>query len=438
MSFRQSALEDSVVITHDGHALHARPGESLAHALIAADRLVLSRSPKLHRPRGPFCLTGECDGCLLRVDGVPNVAACQHRVCGGEVLQTQNVLGSREVDLLQANDFLFPHGIDHHRLFAGVRGVSALVTRLARRIAGLGNLPDLPAELGLESSDESWPALIIGGGVAGLSAARGLGEKALLVEMAPELGGVERLLNPAESVRRVEDARNSGAQLRTRATAIGIYEPAPERALDEGHADAPRAGESPRTFEVLVARPGGMLRVRTRCLILACGSHAVIPEFANSDLPGIFSARAGLELLRSGISPGERVAVLGLGPVADCAARELGSQLAVRLQNLETVLGAEGRTRVSGLRFREHDEGRRLKVDAVLCDGPPAPSFELAVQAGARVQFNPDLGFVPEAREHDHCVASGVYCIGAAAGAAEAAEHQGYEAGRTLGNALRG
>ena len=51
-------LGDPVEITLDGETLVAEQGEALAFALLAADKLALSRSPKLHRPRGPSCLRG--------------------------------------------------------------------------------------------------------------------------------------------------------------------------------------------------------------------------------------------------------------------------------------------------------------------------------------------------------------------------------------------
>src|SRR5688572_21070046 len=107
MGFRRVPLNNRVEFLHDGDLLEAERGESLAHALVAADRLLLARSTKLHRPRGPFCLRAACDGCLMRVNGVPNVLGCRTRVHGGETVETQNVLGSREVDLLSATDFLF-------------------------------------------------------------------------------------------------------------------------------------------------------------------------------------------------------------------------------------------------------------------------------------------------------------------------------------------
>ena len=64
-------------VTFDGHAVPARSGESVASALLAAGRLVVSRSAKYHRPRGPFCLSGSCGSCLVRIDGEPNRRACR-------------------------------------------------------------------------------------------------------------------------------------------------------------------------------------------------------------------------------------------------------------------------------------------------------------------------------------------------------------------------
>src|SRR5574337_1502250 len=64
-------------IVVDGDRVPARRGESITSALLAAGRPLVSRSPKYHRPRGPFCLSGSCAACLVRVDGLPNVRACE-------------------------------------------------------------------------------------------------------------------------------------------------------------------------------------------------------------------------------------------------------------------------------------------------------------------------------------------------------------------------
>src|SRR5688572_16807172 len=98
MPRRLRPVRSPVEISHDGDTIVAERGEPLAAALLAAGRVSLARSPKLHRPRGPFCLRGGCDGCLARVDGVPNVMTCLTPARGGERIETQNVLGTRGID----------------------------------------------------------------------------------------------------------------------------------------------------------------------------------------------------------------------------------------------------------------------------------------------------------------------------------------------------
>src|SRR5215468_3986209 len=112
--FRRSRpSRDPVTITLDGESIAAERGEPLAAALLAADKTILARSPKLHRPRGPTCFRGACDGCLARVDGVPNVMTCLREAREGTTIETQNTLGSREIDLLRVTDWFFAEGFNH-------------------------------------------------------------------------------------------------------------------------------------------------------------------------------------------------------------------------------------------------------------------------------------------------------------------------------------
>ena len=128
-------------VTLDGEPLVAQRGEPLVAALVAADDLVLARSPKFHRPRGPSCLRAACDGCLARVDDTPNIMTCMLAARDGMSVVSQNRLGSRDADLLRMTDWFFPEGLNHHELFAGVPGVQSIMQSFARRVAGLGRLP---------------------------------------------------------------------------------------------------------------------------------------------------------------------------------------------------------------------------------------------------------------------------------------------------------
>ncbi|HWA76927.1 MAG TPA: (2Fe-2S)-binding protein [Polyangiaceae bacterium] len=416
MSHRLTPIRHKAEFLHDGDLIAAELGEPLAHSLIAEGRLALARSPKLHRPRGPYCLRAACDGCLVRVDGVPNVMACRHRVQGGETVETQNVLGSRELDLLQATDFLFPHGMDHHRLFAGVRGVSAVVQRVARRIAGLGRLADEPAPV-REAAHESRDVVIVGGGAAGLAAASVLGPRALLVDDALELGGSLGLLAPERAEQCLRAAREAGAELRSETSAVGVY----------------RDTTNEPALSVLLSGPSGVSLVRVRFLLLASGGHDANPGFAGNDLPGIFSARAALSLLKGEIAPGERVAVVGQGPFAEQARLALGKRCVITLAGDRAITRVEGRQALSAIFL--HEGPRRVKVDALLYDGPRAPAFELAVQAGGHTRFDPARGYLPELDAQSRA-APGVFCAGSLTGRAESSEQQGTRAARQIAQEL--
>lgn len=412
---RLAPFRRKVELLHDGDLLPAEWGEPLANSLIAAGRLVLSRSPKLHRPRAPYCLRAACDGCLVRVDGVPNVMACRHAVKGGESVETQNVLGSRELDLLAATDFFFPHGIDHHRLLAGVTGISRVVQGMARRIAGLGRLPD-EARTAEPAEHGQCDVLIVGGGAAGLAVAEAVGRRALLVDEERELGGAWRCTEPERAAALARAAQHAGARLESETTALGLY------------AEPSAAGAA-----VLLAKPRGLSFLRARRLVLATGGHERLPPFPGNDLPGIFSARAGLTLLAGGVLPGQRVAVVGQGEYAERARAAFSRWLVANVSRVESVRGVEGRARVQRLVIEESGSEQSVELDTLLFAADESPAFELAVQAGASTRWDMNRGYVPVLNAQ-HEAALGVYCLGWASGDTGDAAR----AGRALGEALRG
>jgi len=398
---RIKPIRNPVHFEHDGDVVEAERGESLAAALIASDRLVVGRSPKLHRPRGPYCLEGACEGCLARVDGVPNVMTCRSVARGGEQVATQNVLGSRQVDLLRATDFLFPHGIDHHRLFAGVAGVSSMVQAFARRVAGSGTLPDRPSARG-RAARSRVRHLVIGAGAAGLSAAIELGKSAWLVDDGLHPGGSLAALTPALARELTARARQRGVRISTRSTVLGLYRPA---------SGAP-------ALHALVATPARMHHVVPERILVASGAHASCTAFGNNDLPGVWSARAALMLLRRGILVGERVVIVGSGRFAEEFERSTRA-LAPSIQRIasESLIRATGRSQVTGVVVGAHGDEQKLACDALLVEGSYARSLELVSQAGGQLEYRANTGFVPVLDENARA-APGVYCAGHAAASA--------------------
>jgi sarcosine oxidase subunit alpha len=79
-----------VHVHFDEQLISAQPRDSLATALIAAGVLMTSRSAKYRRPRGAYCLSGDCGTCLVRIDGRPNVRACMTPVHEGMRAHAQN------------------------------------------------------------------------------------------------------------------------------------------------------------------------------------------------------------------------------------------------------------------------------------------------------------------------------------------------------------
>jgi sarcosine oxidase subunit alpha len=383
----------------DGEPIVAEKGEPIAFALLASGKVALCRSPKLHRPHGPYCLRGACDGCLLRVDGEPNVMSCLVPCKGGERLSTQNVLGSRRVDLMQATDWFFPRGIDHHHFLAGVPAASYVVQKIARHVAGLGKLPDEARPIGSARREEV-DVLVIGAGAAGLAVALHLRSSSA----HPKVWVVDDGVEPGGSLlaRGAPVPDLSSLNLYDRTTAAGVYE-----------------------REVLVVRENEAIVVRPRLLVLATGTHDGVVPFAGNDLPGVISARAAALLAQHDIVIGERVGILGDGPYVAAFLERLGSQVHAIAVPLGASIAAEGRGRITSIAIeadpaegsrRGKRAARRHEVDALLVEAPGAPSFELAEQAGVAIAFDARRGgYVPTADANGRAL-PWVWCAGELAG----------------------
>jgi sarcosine oxidase subunit alpha len=257
-----------------------------------------------------------------------------------------------------------------------------LLGSFARRIAGLGRLADsAPAAHPAERLDLQ--VLVVGGGPSGLAAAARLGARATLADDGPALGGALIALDPPRAVALSRAAQDAGARLLQRTSVLAL-----SREPDDGTG----------RLTALLVGPERTLVARCQAVLLATGCHDAVPAFINNDLPGIFAARAALFAWRSDVLIGQRIALVGSGRFAQVLAQQMRGALGLVQLEPERVLRAIGRERISGVEV-QGDEGkrRRIKVDALAFDGPGAPSFELAVQAGARVDFEPGAGYRPRA-----------------------------------------
>lgn len=78
-----------VTLTVDGATTTGIAGQSIAGIIMAGDRLELRRTPREDRPRGVFCGIGVCFDCLVEVNGIRDVRACQRKARDGDIVVTQ-------------------------------------------------------------------------------------------------------------------------------------------------------------------------------------------------------------------------------------------------------------------------------------------------------------------------------------------------------------
>ncbi len=77
----------SVRIRFDGEEIAGRDGQTIAGVLLGAGR----RSWRLAggAERGVFCGIGVCQDCVVTVNGIENVRACQRTALEGDVVERE-------------------------------------------------------------------------------------------------------------------------------------------------------------------------------------------------------------------------------------------------------------------------------------------------------------------------------------------------------------
>lgn len=81
--------ERPVRITVDGESVEGIEGQSIAGVLLGSGRISWRETAVAGKPRGLFCGIGVCFDCLVTLDGVPDVRACQRRACDGDEVSSQ-------------------------------------------------------------------------------------------------------------------------------------------------------------------------------------------------------------------------------------------------------------------------------------------------------------------------------------------------------------
>jgi sarcosine oxidase subunit alpha len=375
-----------VRVTFDGRTYEGIEGEPLAVAMLAADRLILSRSFRFHRPRGLMCDTGQCGWCECEVDGRPSVRSCQVPVHEGLVARSEHAWPTVERDLLGWLDLgsrWIPPTFYHHRFLRPHR----LRKRYLDVIRGFGGRGRLPAGLaasearGRDVRELEADVLVVGGGPSGSAAASAAAERGGRVVLVEALVGRAR---PSHAAVRVLDGT----------AAIGWYDGV-VIAIDESTSWAIRAGS----------------------VIAATGSYERVPSVRGADRPGVIGARRVHDLItRHGVLPGERALLVGdASELSDVGAAlvEAGASVIgpVPTASLHRVLG---RGRVTGAIVDVDGRRQNESVDVVVI-GDRSPNLDLVLAAGAAVEARDGL-LVPVLDQSGRTTVPNLSVVGSAAG----------------------
>ncbi|RMF33130.1 MAG: FAD-dependent oxidoreductase, partial [Alphaproteobacteria bacterium] len=415
-----------VRFSFNGRQMQGFEGDTLASALLANGQMLVGRSFKYHRPRG-LIASGieEPNGLMTLGTGTrsePNRVATTTELFEGLVARSQNHWPSLEHDFGAAASLaarFLPAGF-YYKTFIHPRPAwKHLFEPVIRRSAGLGPAPVAADPDTYEHFYHFTDVLVVGGGIAGLTAARAAAEtgaRVTLLEQAPHWGGraltdLAVLGNGSVSdwVRAELAALQAMANvtLRNRTMAAGVYDHgyvlAHERITD--HRPDP-CGPRHRLW-----------RIRAGRIVLAAGALERPLAFAGNDLPGVMLASAMRDYVGLwGVAPGRRVALVTNNDDAyrsALALRRAGCEVPVildvrpaiaaplleeaRAHDLRVALG-RGVARVRGSDRVESIEicavqGEGMAVETVVCDalamsGGWSPAVHLWSHCGGRLVWD--------------------------------------------------
>ena len=321
---------------------------------------------------------------------------------------------------------------------------------IIRRSAGLGRAPTTGDADHYEQAYAFCDVLVIGAGVAGLlatKAAADAGQRVILLEQAPQIGGrtpvdevevqgqpVEAWLATIEADLRARDT----VTLRTRTTGFGVY--------DHGYvlADERVADHTPGD-----GRPKHRLwRIRAGKIITATGAIERPLSFAGNDIPGVMLAGAVRDyVVNFAVSPGDRTVVvtnndsayqtalalkaaglevpviLDARDTADGALPQAARAAGIRVLTGRAIASVKGGKRVTGVTIcTQAGEGTVLEeiaCEAVAMSGGWSPVVHLWSHCGGKLIWDDSISaFIPDPARPplNHDGAAMVAVVGAAAG----------------------
>ena len=288
---------------------------------------LVGRSFKYHRPRGILTAGPEEPNALVELGeggrAEPNTKATEVELFDALVARSQNRWPSLAFDLMAVNGLagkMISAGFYYKTFMWPAAFWEKVYEPLIRRAAGLGRATYAPDPDAYEATNDHCDVLVVGGGPAGLAAARaagGAGARVILCEREGLLGG-GLLLDPAlEGWRSTMIAALEAmpeVRILKRTNVFGYYDHNCLGAIEK-LSDGPLGeGEIRQRYHV----------IRARQVVLATGATERLIAFPGNDRPGVMMAGAALVYLRRfGVAPGRRALVFTNNDSAYATARAL-------------------------------------------------------------------------------------------------------------------
>ncbi|MBW4691476.1 MAG: (2Fe-2S)-binding protein [Lyngbya sp. HA4199-MV5] len=408
--------------TFEGMLFRGYQGDTISSALWAAGQRILGRSFKYHRPRGLLSFANHDINTLMQSGQVLNVRADVTPLEAGMSLTAINTMGGMMGDRASVLNFFSPFlpvGF-YYKAFLDKK-LFPFWERLIRRMTGLGEGDPSTPYIRTPKRYDFCDVLVVGAGIAGLSAALSAadtGAEVVIVDENAQAGGsstYQRGGNPS----RVE---KTGEML----DAIASY---PNIRL---YTETQAAGYYADHWIPLVDRDR-LSKMRAKAVIVASGAYEQPAVFHNNDLPGVMLASAAQRLIyRYAVKPMQRAVVLAANSDGYRAALDLTAHgvIVMAIVDLRPTPTATDLTQVARSQnipiFRGHciyeatrnpagdgissvvicpfsdykpqlEQKRTIACDGILMSVGWAPAANLLYQAGAKMHFDDPLQqFVPD------------------------------------------
>ena len=318
--------EEPLTFSFDGKEYVGYRGDTLASALLANDVHLVGRSFKYHRPRGIVTAGIEEPSALADVNVTPESEQRRDPNCRMPVVELRQGLSAESINAFPSlswdwgainswGERFFAAGFYYKIMTWPKWAWYRVYEPFIRMMAGLGKAPKHPDPDRYERVYKHCDVLVIGGGPAGLAAAKAAsvgGARVILCDDQPELGG--SLLNSPATI----DGMSSDAWI---AQTLDFLLAEPEvtvlsRATVSTWYDHNYLGVLERLTDHLDAYPNEATRqryhkIRAKQVVIAAGMLERPAVFRNNDLPGIMLASAVETYIRRyAVAPGTTAVVV--------------------------------------------------------------------------------------------------------------------------------